>query len=287
MNVLPALMVWLASSAAGDLATATPDTRAANFYAADLELPLLRMRAGATLVESCIGRLRRACNAEQRKHATDRRTIALLDELSLFPQRLTEDVTAGIAKPRDLEAAIRAASTELQREARIYDRQLFARFGATLRACPHDAETHYRESFDELVRLNLTGFQSLAGEDLEQAKREIARDESALVEVLRQMPVEDCVAARTSGEFLMELMHSKLQPWSGEDRHVANETPAFEFGSQAAKPAPPAPDPELASAVAGNFVLVVATELHLMVFPETKARIRALGGAAPADDAHQ
>ena len=81
-------MVWLASSAAGDLATATPDTRAANFYAADLELPLLRMRAGATLVESCIGRLRRACNAEQRKHATDRRTIALLDELSLFPQRL-------------------------------------------------------------------------------------------------------------------------------------------------------------------------------------------------------
>jgi hypothetical protein len=244
------------------------------------------MRAGATLVESCVGRLRRACNAEQRKLAAGNRTIALLDELTLFPQRLTEHPTPGIAKPRDLEAAIRAASTELQREARIYDRQLFARFGATLRACPHEGETHYRESLDELVRLNLTGFQALAGEDLEQAKKAIALDESALVETLRQVPVEVCVAARTAGEFLMELMHSKLQPWSGEDRHVANQTPAFEFGSPAAKPAPTAPDPEMASAVAGNFVLVVATELQLMVFPETEARIKALGGTAPADDAH-
>jgi hypothetical protein len=126
----------------------------------------------------------------------------------------------------------------------------------------------------------------MTGKDFEQAKMAIARDESALVEVLRRLPVEDCVAARTSGEYLMQLMHAKLQPWSDEDRRVANPTPAFEFGTQTAKPAPAAADSDVASAVAGNFVLVVATELQLMVFPETGVRIKALGETAADDSLH-
>jgi hypothetical protein len=284
MDILPALLVWLAATASAADIAATPDTRAASYYAADLEHPLLRMRAGATLIGSCVGRLRRACNPEQRKLAAGNRTIALLDELTLFPRRLTEDVTAGIAKPRDLETAIRAASTALLREARAYDRHLLARYGATLRACPNGDETDYRASLDELTRLNLTGFQALAGDDLEQAKIAMAREETALVEVLGRLPVEDCVAARTAGEYLMQLMHSKLQPWSGEDRRVASQTPAFEFGSPAAQTEPAPPDPEVASAVAGNFILVVATELQLKVFPESEARIRALAEPLVTDE---
>jgi hypothetical protein len=258
----------------------TADIRAARFYAAGLELPLLQIRNGVMLVQACSGRLRRGCDEKQRELAADNRTLLLLDELTLFPQRLTGDPAAGIGKARELEQKIGEASLELLRAAGDYDRLLFARYGATLRACPNDDVTRFRESLDELVRLDLTGFQALADEEVAKAREIIARDAETLAATLRQSP-DDCVAARRLGEYLMQLMDSKLQPWSGEKNRVESAPKAFQFGAPPKVVEPTASeklrqDRELAHAVAGNFVTVIATELQLTVFPESESRISAI-----------
>jgi len=269
-----------AAAAAGD---ETPKTRAARFYAAGLERPLLQIQTGVMLLQACTARLRRGCDKKQREMASDSRTLLLLDELTLFPQRLPQDPAVGIRKPLDLEQKIREASAGLLRAAGDYDRVLFARYGATLRACPNDEAAVFRESLDELIRLDLTGFQALAGEEVTTARASIARDEETVAARLRESP-EDCAAARGLGEYLMQLMHSKLQPWSGEKDRIENAPDSFEFGAPAlAEPTDSEKrqqDRELAHAVAGNFVTVIATELQLMVYPESEARISAVAGSA-------
>ena len=260
------------AAAAGE----TAEVRAARFYAAGLELPLLQIRNGVTLVQACSGRLRRGCDGKQRELTANNRTLLLLDELTLFPQRLTGNPATAIRKPRELQQKIGEASAELLRAASDYDRLLFARYGATLRACPNEDVTRFRESLDELVRLDLAGFQALAGEEVTKAREIIARDAETLAASLRQSP-EDCVAARRLGEYLMQLMDSKLQPWSGENKRVENAPNAFQFGTpKVVEPTDSEKrrqDRELAHAVAGNFVTVIATELQLTVFPESESRI--------------
>jgi hypothetical protein len=275
MNVrLPVLLlVACPASIAGEPAA----VRAAQFYAQGLEQPLLQLRQGALLIQACKKHLRRACSREQRELAASDRTIELLDALTLFPQRPVQNPVDGIARPAELAGKIADTSTALLRVAGEYDRQLFARYGAVLQVCPAEDATTFRDSLVELVRIDLTGFQSLADEELARVSDAIAREESAWAAKLRTVPAEDCVGARKLGEYLMQLMHAKLQPWSGEDRRVANQTPSFEFGSPE-KPSPEVPRAEIAYAVAGNFVSVVATELQLTVFPESEARIRAIGG---------
>ena len=259
--------------------------RAARYYAAGLELPLLQIRNGVMLVQVCSKRLRRGCDEQQRDLAANNRTLLLLDELTLFPQRLTQDPATNIKKPRELRQKISEAAAALLRAASEYDRSLFARYGATLRACPNDGVAVFRESLEELVRVDLTGFQSLADEDLIKASESIAREEESLAVSLRQSP-EDCVAARGLGEYLMQLMDSKLQPWSGEKKRVENAQSSFQFG--APKIVEPTDsekrqhDRELAHVVAGNFVTVLATELQLTVFPESEARIKAIADGEPA-----
>ena len=276
-----ALLMFACTAAAGE----TPKVRAARFYAAGLELPLLQIRTGVKLLQTCSARLRRGCDKKQRELASDSRTLLLLDELTLFPQRLTGDPAVGISKPLDLQQKIREASADLLRAAGDYDRELFTRYGATLRACPNDEVTVFRESLEELVRLDLTGFQALAGEEVTTVSASIARDEEALAASLRESP-EDCAAARGLGEYLMQLMHSKLQPWSGEKDRVEKVPDSFQFG--APKVVEPTDgekrqrDRELAHAVAGNFVTVIATELQLTVYPESESRISALAGSAEA-----
>lgn len=271
------LLIACAISAAAANETAT--MRAARFYAAGLELPLLQLRNGVMLVQACSDRLRRACDEEQRELATNNRALLLLDELTLFPQRPAQDPAAGVSKPRELRQKISEASAALLQAAGEYDRNLFSRYGATLRACPNDDAATFRQSLDELIRVDLTGFQSLAGEDLARATESIARDEESIAAGLRQSP-DDCVAARNLGEYLLQLMDSKLQPWSGEKERVESAPDDFQFG--APKVVEPSDsekrrqDRELAHAVAGNFVTVIATELQLTVFPETESRIRAV-----------
>lgn len=273
------LLFIVAASAAA--AAETPKARAARFYAAGLELPLIQLRNGLMLVQACSDRLRRACDAQQRELAANSHSLLLLDELTLFPQRPTQDPAAGISKARELRVKISETSAAFLKIAGEYDRNLFARYGATLQACPYDDTAKFSQSLKELVRVNLTAFQAMAGEDLDEAIESISRNEESIAASLRQSP-EDCVAARDLGEYLMQLMDAKLQPWSGEKKRVENAPNNFEFG----KPKVVEPtddekrrrDRELAHAVAGNFVTVIATELQLTVFPETESRIEAIAG---------
>ena len=272
------LLAFAPAAAAGE----TGSERAARFYADGLELPLLQMRRGMMLVRVCVERLRRGCDKQQRELAAHNQTLLLLDELTLFPQRSAQDPAAGIGNARQLRQMISETSAALLLTASEYDQSLFARFGASLRACPDENELLIRKSLEELVRLNLTGFQSLAGESLVAATESILRDEELIAGRLRQSP-EDCIAARTLGEHLMQLMHSKLQPWSGEKQRVESAANVFQFGApkvvELTASEKRQEDRELAHAVAGNFVMVIATELQLTAFPDSESRIKAATGA--------
>jgi hypothetical protein len=273
---LALLLIFALPAVAAD---ETAEVRAARFYAAGLHLPLLQIRNGVMLVRACAKRLRRGCNEEQRELAANDRTLLLLDELTLFPQRLNGDPAAGIRNARELWQEIGEASAALLLAAGEYDRSLFARYGATLRVCPNEEAAVFRASLAELVRLQVTGFESRSDEDSIKASESIAREEEPIAARLRQSP-EDCIAARTLGEHLMQLMYSKLQPWSGEKKRVESAPNDFVFGApRVVEPTDSEKrqrDRELASAVAGNFVTVVATELQLRVFPESESRIEAV-----------
>lgn len=285
-RVLTALLLAGGFAAGAGAADETSETRAARYYAQGLEQPLLRMREGAMLVQACQGRLRRACEKEQIELATGNHVLVLLDALTLFPQRLDGDPLASIAKPRDLRQKIQGTSAALLQTAGEYDDKLFARYGATLAACPYEIPTTYSESLETLVQLDLGSFQALGPEVTATAAR-IADETTSLAEKWRQSPIEDCLAARNLGENLMELMAFKLQPWSPESAPVYDHELTFDQPKKEAPPAKsPARDRELAHAVAGNFVAVVATELQLRVFPETAPRIKALADQAgfPSED---
>ena len=271
-------LLLLAGVAAAASANESAEARAARFYAAGLEIPLLEIRNGVMLVKACSKRLRRGCDKQQRELAGNDRTLRLLEELTLFPLPEAQDHGLGIREPQELRQKINEASAALFRAASEYDRILFARYGATLRACPNEDVTEFRESLEALVRVDLTGFQLLDDDDVVKAIGSIARDEATIAEGLRQSP-EDCLAARRLGEYLMQLMDSKLQPWIGEKQRVETSKTDFQFGG--ARPVEPTDsekrrqDRELAHAVAGNFVTVLATELQLTAFPESEFRIRA------------
>lgn len=280
-----ALILLIAICVTPAIAEEYAEARAARYYAEGLDRPLSQLRQGAALVQACVAS--KACKSAQQP-AANGDVIDLLDALTLFEARPASDVTAGL-KARELRRAIAETGTELMREAAAYDLALFARHGATLLVCPREDDAiAYRESLDTLIEWNLSGFQALDAMALGTARENLARQESAEAEHLRAGNVEECVAARTLGEYLMQLMVSKLQPWMGEPRRTS---PAREFDfEQPVKPEAPKfdarRDRELAQAVAGNFVTVVATELQLMVFPETAARIKEIAERAgfPSQD---
>jgi hypothetical protein len=274
---------WAAAAEPGH---AVPEP-VARYYAAGLELPLLELRRGAMLLDACASRLKRACSKQQRTLAANSRTLTLLDELTLFPQRPADDVAVGITKARDLKERIASTSDTLWREATAYDRSLLARYGATLRACPDQAAAGQRASLDELIRLNLTGFQALAGDELARATEDITRHESAIAAELQRGPAEHCAAARDLGEYLMQLMYAKLQRWNGEDAFVANESPSFDFRQPVKPTVVEPPSLEVSRAIAGNFVSVVATELQISAHPDSESRIKAIADEVEAQNAFQ
>lgn len=281
--LVPIVACFSIAAAGAESAGESPQIHAARYFAAGLEQPLLEMRKGAQLLLICTARLRKACSREQRQLAASSRTIALLDELTLFPQRPTADPAAGVTQAADLKARIAAVSTELTRTAYDYDRRLLARYGAVLRTCPGETDAAHRASLEALTVVDLQAFQGLEGADYERARQELAGAEAQATETLRAMPAEDCRAALVAGQLLMELLNGKVQPWTREERRVGNIDREYDFTAAIRPKRDDAPTREVAASIAGNFVTVVATELQLMVHPESAARIKAIAdGAGPS-----
>lgn len=256
----------------------SPEVRAARFYAAGLEIPLAELRRGALLVDVCTRRLRRACTKEQRQLAASSRTLALLDELTLFALP-PADGFARIGSAKELAQRIASVRSALVRAAHDYDVLTLARYGAALRVCPGDSGANYRESLDALTDVDLREFQGLDGAAYDTARRAIADAESQIATTVRALPAPECDATLALGGLLMEMMTGKLEPWTREHRRVANQEPRFDFDAPARPPADEAPTPDLAISVAGNFVVLVAAELQMRVFPDTAPRIKALADA--------
>jgi hypothetical protein len=274
----------LALPSAGPAADSTkPDVpaRAARFYAAGLELPLLELRRGAQLLDTCATKIRRACSKEQRQLAATHRATALLDELTLFPQRDSGIVSARNAA--ELKQQIAASGAALMRAARDYDLVLFARYGAALRVCTDDDGVGYREPLDALIAVDLRQFLGLEGAEYDRARDTIAARQAQEIDALRALPPDTCESVLTLGLLMMEFMNGKLEPWTRENQRQRQTDPRFKFDA-AVKPVKPppaevAPTRDVALSVAGNFVTLVATELQLRVFPETAPRIKAIAEA--------
>jgi len=266
----------IAAAQSGD----TPAIRAARFYAAGLERPLLELRTGAELLQICTTRLRRACSKEQRRLAAGTRTLTLLDELTLFPQRPASDAVAA-ADAAELKHKIGVAGAALMRAAGEYDAALISRYAAALRVCPGDLGPRHRESLDALTAVDLRQFRALDGADFDRARDEITAMEAGATDALRTLPPEDCDAILTLGQLVMEMLNGKLEPWTHENRRVANANPRFDFNAaqRPERPVDDSPTRDVALSIAGNFVTVVATELQLRVFPETAPRIKAIAEA--------
>jgi hypothetical protein len=250
-----------------------PNAHAAIYFAGGLEQALLEMRKGAQLLQFCATRLRKGCTKEQRQLVAGNRTISLLDELTLFPQRPPENFTADVTTADVLRERIAAVSTALTRAASDYDRLLIARYGAVLRTCPGETDAAYRESLEALTIVDLRDFQGLQGVEYDRARQALTSAEAQAAETLRGMPAGDCDATLTVGQLLMELMNGKLQPWTREERRMADAYRGFVFNPPKHEE-PPTRD--VAASIAGNFVTVVATELQLTVYPQTAPRIKAL-----------
>lgn len=267
--------VFASSAAAGESSAA----RAAKYYAEGLDRPLIQLRTAAQLAQFC-DRLKRGCQ-EKRLLAAGGNIIELLDALTLFPQRAAIDPAAGLRRARDLAARLADTDAAFMREVADYDLTLFARYGATLRACPQEGGVaEYHESLAGLVKLELKGFQALDAAAAAEATEVYTRRENELTTRLLAGDHEECVAARTLGEGFMRLVDSKLQPWNVGDPDADNPARQFDFSKpvkpKKKDPAQVAHDRERAQVLARNFVTVVATELQLTAFPESAARIKAL-----------
>jgi hypothetical protein len=272
------LLLACACSTGLGAAEESAETRAARYYAEGLEPALLQIRTGAVLIQACKDRLRKACAEEQVQLAARNQVLALLDALTLFPRRLAADPTAGVTKPSELRRKISETSAALMRDAGQYDRQVFARYGGALFACPPEQDLDvYLESLNALLLVDLLKFQGLKPGDVKAAMIDHTESVQHEGKRWRNLPSEDCLAARRLGEYLMQLMNSKLRPWTAPEATV-NTQREFDFGKPRKDELPSAEqiaqDRELAHAVAGNFVSVFATELQLMVFPESGARIK-------------
>jgi len=246
-------MVSLVSAGIGPAAQASvpasPATRAAHYYAEGLDRPLQQVRT-----------------------AGDAHLVELLDALTLFPQ-------TPVKKKR-------ADGDTLVRDAGEYDLHLFARYGASLRACPpEERATEYLESLAALVELNLTGFQALDAAATGATAEQYMREENELTARLRAGNREDCIAARMLGEDLMRLMDAKLQPWNVGDPGADDPARSFSFD----KPVKPsrkevarktAQERERRETVARNFLTMAATLLQLSAYPESAARIKEIADRA-------
>lgn len=251
-----ALLVGAGAAQAADAESAGAAARAARYYAFGLQAPLLEIRAGAQIVAACHRRFRAQCSGQHRE-AGDRARLALeyLDALTLFPERSPANPAANLKKYADVVAALDATHESILHAALEYDRALFARYGAALNACPPGNPAEYRQSLEllELLDLRMFGVNLYEHATVLMA---ITDEESRLGATFNEMvPAQDCVATRQLGELLLTMLAAKLAPWSGEPKD--------------------APDADATRAIAHEFLFQAATELELIVNPESRGKFDA------------
>jgi hypothetical protein len=256
-----ALLALLAAGAA-PMALGTESSgvaeRAARYYATGLQQPLLQVRAGSQIIATCQGRFRAKCS--KRHRAAARRagvTLEFLDALTLFPERPATDPTAKLARYPDLIAALDQVNESIMRAAGEYDHALFARYGATLSACPPENLQEYRASLLSLAHQDFRMFGLDSDDQRARVLLSIADQETSLAQILgNAASPEDCVAARQLGELLMTMMSAKLAPWS------------LQAGA--------APDADAARGIANEFLFQAATDLELIVNPAARERLETI-----------
>ena len=184
-------------------------------------------------------------------------TLEYLDALTLFPERPATDPTMKLARYPDLVAALDEVNASLMRAAGEYDHALFARYGATLTACPPENLHEFRAALLSLAHQDFRMFGLVSDDQRARVLQSIADQETSLAETLGDTASsDDCVAARQLGEFLMTMMSAKLAPWSQQ--------------------AGTAPDPDATRGIANEFLFQAATELELIVNPATRERLEAI-----------
>lgn len=232
--------------------------RAARYYAAGLQQPLLQVRAGSQVVATCQSRFRAKCSKRHREAA--RRagvTLEYLDALTLFPERPAADPTTKLARYPDLIAALDQVNESIMRAAAEYDHALFARYGATLSTCPPEKLQEFRASVLSLAHQEFRMFGLASDDQRARALQSIAEQETSLAQTFgNAASPEDCVAARQLGELLMTMMSAKLAPWS------------LQAGA--------APDADATRAIANEFLFQAATELELIVNPAMRERLETI-----------
>jgi hypothetical protein len=271
MRCASALLALLAAGAA-PLALGTessgPAERAARYYAAGLQQPLLQVREGSQIVATCQGRFRAKCSKRHREAAKRAGvTLEYLDALTLFPERPATDPTARLARYSDLIAALDQVNESIMRAAAEYDHALFARYGATLSACPPENLHEFRASVLSLAHQDFRMFGLESDDQRARVLQSIAAQETALAQTFGDAASpDDCVAARQLGELLMTMMSAKLAPWDQQ--------------------AGAAPDPDATRGIANEFLFQAATDLELIVNPAKREQLETIaqrmGGAEPA-----
>jgi hypothetical protein len=202
--------------------------REVRFHAEGLERPLLLIRAANQLVRQCATRFRAQCSEKQIQTASSSVSVVdYLDLLTTFGAHVDQDPAKPVESYEQLQARLAAVGSLLLEEASQYDRKLFARFGATLRVCPPADVAEYRKSLAQLQELDLRRFAALADDDYSIALAHIELEETSLAEVMRRdWSSGDCVAARTLGDTLLQLLYQKLKPWMDVPRAPPNEDEA-------------------------------------------------------------
>jgi hypothetical protein len=265
-----ALLALLAAGAAFTIRAESSGSaeRAAHYYAAGLQQPLLQVRAGSQIVATCEGRFRAKCSKRHREAASRTGvTLEYLDALTLFPERPAADPTTKLARYSDLIAALDEVNESIMRAAAEYDHALFARFGATLNACPPQNLHEFRASVLSLAHQDFRMFGLESDDQRARVLQSIAAQEASLAQSFgAATSADDCVAARQLGELLMTMMSAKLAPW----------------GPQAGA----APDPDATRGIANEFLFQAATELELIVNPAKREQLETIAqrmsGGEPA-----
>jgi hypothetical protein len=255
--VLALLAAGVAPPALGTESNGSAE-RAARYYAAGLQQPLLQVRAGSQIVATCQGRFRAKCSKRHREAA--RRagvTLEYLDALTLFPERPTTDPTTKLARYPDLIAALDQVNESIVRAAGEYDHALFARYGATLSACPPENLQEFRASLLSLAHQDFRMFGLESDDQRARVLQSVADQEASLAQTFGDAASpDDCIAARQLGELLMTMMSAKLAPWSLQAADV--------------------PDPDAARGIANEFLFQAATELELIVNPAARERLETI-----------
>jgi hypothetical protein len=259
-----AAIAWLglalpcASALAADEKPDIP-SRVARYYAADLEPALIAMRVGTMLVSECAGRFASQCTEAHKQAAAGKDSaLELLDLLTLFPMRLKLTFDDPSRTYTQMVETLAKMSDEMLKQSASYDLRLFARYGATLRACPPKDVAEWRQSLASMQGIDLTHFVRVSEEEFKGAVEQMVREELHLAEVIQRdwLPGE-CAAAQETGVTLLQHMYKKLEPWM-----------------------PGAPHPEgndVRRAAAWEFLQSAAIELEMMVNPGVREQILAIG----------